>query len=106
MVAVFVAREQLKHPEHWQRIVKHLLEESKPELEKYFDQNQVKYYSNKTNFMLVEPADPVTAYKYLKENKILVRPMGSPISHTFRMSLRMMPEMKRFMEVYSRFLDA
>ena len=105
VVAVFAAREQLKNPEHWQRIVKHLLEESKPALEKYFDQHQVKYYSNKTNFMLVEPPDPVAACKYLKENKILVRPMGPPISHTFRMSLRMMPEMQRFMEVYSRFLD-
>ena len=105
VVAVFAAREQLKHPEHWQRIVKHLLEESKPALEKYFDQHQVKYYSNKTNFMLVEPPDPVAACKYLKENKILVRPMSPPISHTFRMSLRMMPEMQRFMEVYSRFLD-
>jgi hypothetical protein len=31
--------------------------------------------------------------------------MGPPISHTFRMSFRMMPEMQRFMEVYSRFLD-
>ena len=105
LVAVFAAREQLKHPEHWQAVVKHLLEESKPALEKYFDQHKVKYYSNKTNFMLVEPKDPTAACKYLKENKILVRPMGPPISHTFRMSLRMMPEMLRFMEVFSKFLN-
>ena len=106
IVAVFAAQEQLKHPEQWQRIVKHLLEESKPALEKYFDQHHVKYFANRTNFMLVEPQDPAAAYKYLKENKILVRPMRPPISHTFRMSLRMMPEMLRFMEVYSRFLNS
>ena len=106
VVAVFAASEQLKHPEHWQGIVKHLLEESKPALEKYFAENKVKYYSNQTNFMLVEPPDPAAAVKFLKENKILVRPMGPPISHTFRMSLRMLPDMQRFMEVYSRFLNA
>jgi len=105
MVAVFAAREQLKHPEHWQGVVNHLLEESKPALEKFFDEHQVKYYSNKTNFMLVEPQDPVAACKFLKENKILVRQMRPPISHTFRMSLRMMPDMQRFMEVYGRFLN-
>jgi histidinol-phosphate aminotransferase len=105
VVAVFAAREQLQRPEHWQGIVKHLLEESKPALENFFDENQVKYYSNKTNFMLVEPEDPVAACKFLKDNKILVRPMGPPISHTFRMSLRMLPDMQRFMEVYSRFLN-
>ena len=105
VVAVFAAREQLKHPAHWQGIVKHLLEESKPALEKFFDEHGVKYYSNNTNFMLVEPPDPAAACKYLRENKILVRPMGPPISHTFRMSLRMLPDMQRFMEVYSRFLN-
>ena len=106
VIAVISAREQLKCPEHWQKVVKHLLEESKPALEKFFDQNQVKYYSNQTNFMLVEPKDPVAAVKFLRENKILVRPMSPPISHTFRMSLRMMPDMRRFMEVYSRFIKA
>ncbi len=106
VVAVFAAREQLMNPEHWQGIVKHLLEESKPALEKYFDENKVKYFSNQTNFMLVEPQDTVAAVKFLKENKILVRPMSPPISHTFRMSLRMLPDMHRFMEVYSRFLKS
>ena len=56
--------------------------------------------------MLVEPHNIVKAITFLKENKILVRPMNQPISHTFRMSLRMMPDMRRFMEVYSRFLNA
>ena len=43
--------------------------------------------------------------KFLKDNKILVRTMNPPIAHTFRMSLRMMPEMQHFMEVYSRYLN-
>ena len=106
MAAVIVAIEQLKHPEYWQGIVKHLLEKSKPALEKFFDERQVKYHSNKTNFMLVESKDPATTCKFLKDNKILVRQMSPPISHTFRMSLRMLPDMKRFMEVYSRFLKS
>ena len=56
--------------------------------------------------MLVEPHNIVKATTFLKENKIIVRMMSAPISHTFRMSLRMMPEMLRFMEVYSRFLNS
>ena len=106
LVAVLAAREQLNHPEHWQGVVRHLMDESKPALEKYFDEQQVKYYSGAANFMLVEPHNIVKATTFLKENKILVRMMSSPISHTFRMSLRMMPDMRRFMEVYSRFLNS
>jgi len=79
--------------------VKHLLEESKPELEKFFDEHQVKYHSNKTNFLLVESKDPVVTCKFLKDNKILVRQMRAPISHSFRMSLRILPGMEHFMEV-------
>ena len=33
MVAVLAAREQLNHPEHWQGVVRHLMDESKPALE-------------------------------------------------------------------------
>ena len=105
-VAVLAAREQLNLPEHWQKTVRHLMDESKPALEKYFDEKQVRYFSSKANFMLVEPPDVQDACKFLMENKILVRPMRPPISHTFRMSLRMMPEMHRFMEVFTRYLNS
>ena len=105
VVAVLAASEQLKHPEHWQKMVRHLMDECKPAIEKYFDEMQVRYFSSKANFMLVEPPDVQHAYKFLIDNKILVRPMRRPISHTFRMSLRMMPEMQRFMDVYTRYLN-
>ncbi len=106
IVAVLAAREQLNHPEHWQNMVRHLMDECKPEIEKYFDEKGVRYFPSKANFMLVEPPDVKHAYKFLIENKILVRPMKSPISHTFRMSLRMMPEMERFMDVFTRYLNS
>ena len=106
IVAILVAREQLRHPENWQCVVRHLLEKSKPALIKFFDSNHVKYYLSEANFLLVEPKDALVAINYLKENKILVRQMSPPISHTFRMSLRMMPDMKHFMEVYSRYLKS
>ena len=81
------------------------MDECKPAIEKYFDEMQVRYFSSKANFMLVEPPDVQHAYKFLIDNKILVRPMRRPISHTFRMSLRMMPEMQRFMDVYTLYLN-
>ena len=106
IVAVLAAREQLKIPEHWQKIVSHLMDESKPAVEKYFDEMQVRYFPSKANFMLVEPPDVQQAYNFLMENKILVRPMRAPIAHTFRLSLRMMPEMRHFMEVFTRYLNS
>ena len=75
-------------------------------LEKYFNEKQVRYYSSNANFMLVEPPDVQHACKFLMENKILVRPMRPPIDHTFRMSLRTMQEMQRFMDVFTRYLNS
>ena len=105
LVAVLAAREQLNHPGDWQKVVRHLMDESKPALEKYFGERQVKYYSSTANFLLVEPQNVAEVSEFLKKNKILVRTMNPPIAHTFRMSLRMMPEMQHFMEVYSRYLN-
>jgi len=104
-VAVLAAREQLNHPEYWQNMVRHLMDKCKPKIENYFDEKGVKYFSSKANFMLVVPPNVQHAYKFLMENKILVRPMKSPIAHTFRMSLRMMPEMERFMKVFTCYLN-
>ena len=106
VVAVLAAREQLNNPEHWQKMVRHLMDDCKPAIEKFFNENQVRYFSSTANFMLVEPCDAQQACKYLMENKILVRPMRPPIAHTFRMSLRMMPDMQRFMDVFSRYLNS
>ena len=82
------------------------MNESKPALEKYFDEKQVRYFSSKANFMLVEPPDVRLACKFLMENKILVRLMSPPIDHTFRMSLRTMQEMQRFMDVFTHYLNS
>jgi len=106
IVAILAAKEQLEHPSNWKGVVKHLLEESKPALVKFFDSNHVKYYLSEANFLLVEPKDPIEAFNFLKKNKILVRLMSPPISHTFRMSLRMMPDMIKFFEVYGRYLKS
>ena len=106
VVAVLAAREQLNNPENWQKMVRHLMDESKPAIEKYFDEKQVRYFPSKANFLLVEPSDAQQACKFLMENKILVRPMRLPIVHTFRMSLRTMPEMQRFMDAFTRYLNS
>ena len=82
------------------------MDESKPAIEKYFDEKQVRYFSSNANFMLVEPSDVQQACKFLMENKILVRHMRPPINHTFRISLRTMQEMQRFMDVFTRYLNS
>ena len=106
VVAVLAAREQLDHPKHWRNMVRHLMVECKPAIEKYFEEKQVRYFPSKANFMLVEPGDAKNACKFLMENKILVRLMKPPIAHTFRMNLRTMPEMHRFMDIFTSYLDS
>jgi histidinol-phosphate aminotransferase len=102
MAAIVAARAQLENPEEWQRVVRHLMDEVKPALERYFQENGVKFYPGEANYLLVEPAGGASpAVEFLKEKGILVRPMRPPIDHLFRMNLRQMEDTQRFMEVFA-----
>ena len=103
--AVVAAKTQLENPHSWQFVVKHLMQEVKPEVECFFEKKGVRYFPSRANFMLVAPPDVEKAVEYFKTHGVLVRPMRPPLEHTIRLSLRMMPEMKRFMEIFGNYLN-
>ena len=101
MAALVAARALLQDRESWQELVQQLMVVSKPALEQFLIEHRVRFYPGEANFLLVEPKGGATpAVSYLKEQGILVRPMRPPLEHCFRMSLRRMNEMERFLEVF------
>jgi len=105
MAAIIAARTQLKAPETWKAHVHHLMTEAKPALESFFQKHEVRFYKGDANFMLVAPKRPVTAVQFLREHKILVRPMSAPIAHTFRMNVHPLKGTLHFMSVYRSYLQ-
>ena len=103
--AVVGAKYQLEHPQEWQTLTRHLMDEVKPALESFFNTNKVRFHPSSANFMLVEMENAKDTVEFLKSKNILVRHMRPPIDNTFRMSLRKMPEMKHFMNIFKEYLD-
>jgi histidinol-phosphate aminotransferase len=103
--AIIGAKYQLEHPQDWKPLVRHLMDEVKPALESFFKINKVHYHPSSANFMLVKMKNAKDVVKFLKSKDILVRQMRPPIDNTFRMSLRKMPEMKHFMNIFQKYLE-
>ncbi len=105
MIALVAARAQFAHPQPWQRIVREIICEAKPTLERFFEARGVAYFKGAANFMLVAPDEVEAAIDYLKAHKILVRPMRPPIAHTFRMSIGTSSQTRQFIETFTDFLN-
>ena len=104
MVALVAARAQLERPQIWQERIRHIMEESKPTLERFFDESGVTYFKGAAHFMLVQPKNVQETLEFLKTNGILVRPMSSPIEHTFRVSVGTLEQTQYFILVYKKYL--
>jgi histidinol-phosphate aminotransferase len=105
MAAIVAAQVLLADPQPWQQLVSHLMWEVKPRLESFLLDEGVKFYPGEANFFLVEPERGVTAaVAYLKKQGILVRAMRPPLEQCFRMNLRKMGEMEKFIIVFRDFL--
>lgn len=103
--AIKAAEAQIDHQDEWQAYVREVMNQSKPLLERFFNENSVFYYPGAANFMLVRPPKRDEAVAYLKEKGILVRPMVAPaINDTFRISIGTVEEIKRFIDVYRSYL--
>lgn len=105
MLAVVAAEAVLDEQEEMQRRVRHLMDESKPALEAYFQKRGVTYFPSKAHFMLVASDRKAELVDHLHRHHLMVRPQGPPLENTFRMSVRTLPEMQHFMDVFDAFLD-
>jgi len=105
--ATLVAETQIDFPDAWKEYVHEVMNVSKPRLERFFDENGVRYYPGAAQFMLVQPQDRDGAVQYLKDHGILVRPMVAElIRHTFRMNIGTLEQTEQFIEVYKAFIEA
>ena len=105
MIALVAARAQLIHPQPWQQIIREIMREAKPSLERFFEEQGITCFKGAANFMLVAPDNVAAAIDYLKAHKILVRPMHPPIAHTFRMSIGTLLQTRQFIEIFTDFLN-
>ncbi len=105
MMAAVAAEAVLDEREEMLRRVRHLMEEAKPALEAYFQKRGVRYFPSKAHFLLVAPDRTPELVEHLHRNDIRVRPQGTPLDHTFRMSVQPLSEMQRFMGVFDDFLE-
>ncbi len=105
-VAVVAAEAQLDHPEAWQAYVREVMEQAKPMVERFLSEHGVPFYPSAANFLLVRPDDVQRAHAHLRDNGILVRPQRGVVADCLRMSIGTVAEMRRFMEVWSRYPGA
>lgn len=95
--AIVAAEAQLENPSEWKKYVNEVMNESKPLLEKFFNEHKIDYYPGAANFMLVRPKNRDASVNYLKQQGILVRPMIAPgIEDTFRVTIGTVKDTERF----------
>jgi len=102
--AICAALEDLGYVKKYAREV---MKKSKPKLEKFFRKNNVKFWPNSANFLLVKPKNQKKAIKILKSEGILVRQReDSNIKGTIRVSIGTLKDTNRFIKAYSKVLKS
>lgn len=101
-VAISAALEDVEYVRSY---VREVMGKSKPKLEKFFKENNVKFWPAKANFLLVKPDNAEKAFEILKSEGILVRPRKGPnIEGTIRVSIGTLKNTDRFINAYSKVL--
>jgi len=100
--AILAALDDLEYVRNY---VKEVMEKSKPKLEKFFRENNVKFWPSGANFLLVKPKNQERAIKILQSEGILVRPRKGPnIEGTIRVSIGTLKDTELFIKAYSKIL--
>lgn len=102
-VAISAALEDVEYVRSY---VGEVMEKSKPKLEKFFQENNVKFWPSAANFLLVKPDNQERTLEILKSEGILVRPRKGPnIEGTIRVSIGAIKDTERFIKAYSKILE-
>lgn len=101
--AICAALEDL---DYMRKYIKEVMKESKPKLEKFFRENNVKFWPSAANFLLIKPDNQEKALEILQSQGILVRPRKGPnIEGTIRVSIGIVKDTERFIKAYSKILE-
>ncbi|MDH4249327.1 MAG: histidinol-phosphate aminotransferase family protein [Deltaproteobacteria bacterium] len=103
-LAVVAAEAALDDPAPWRGYVAEVMLKAKPSVERFLKEHGVFFVPSQTNFLLIRPDSAAEACQFLESHGILVRPQKKPIADMFRMSIGTMPDMQRFMQVFSTYL--
>lgn len=95
----------LEDVEYMRGYVREVMEKSKPKLEQFFRENNVKFFPSAANFLLVKPDNQKNILEILESEGILVRPRSGPnIEGTIRVSIGTLEDTERFIRAYSKLL--
>lgn len=101
-VAICAALEDIEYVRNY---ITEVMEKSKPKLEKFFKENNVKFWPSAANFLLIKPNNQKRALEILQSQGILVRPRKGPnIEDTIRVSIGILKDTDRFIKAYSKVL--
>lgn len=93
----------LKNLSGLKNYVSEVMTKSKPMLEKYLNQKNIKYYNSNVNFILVKPNNPEKVFNHLKTNNILTRPRtGSVIEGTIRITIGTIKQTKKLIKILNK----
>lgn len=82
-----------------------VMEKSKPMVESFFEKQKIPFYPSGSNFVLFKPQNANLVYEKLREKSTLVRPRSGPnINGTLRVTIGTVPQMKKFISVYEKYI--
>lgn len=101
MPAYVAAEAALDDLRTMQKYVDEVMKVAKPQVEKFFTDNNIQYYKSSANLILFKPESPDFVEKVLRENGILVRPQNKPgIEGTIRVTVGTATQAEYFIKVY------
>lgn len=73
-LAIVAARAALEHPQYTEHYVREVMDEAKPLLERFFDEQGVSYWPSAANYLWIFPENIEAIGQALSKDNILVRP--------------------------------
>jgi histidinol-phosphate aminotransferase len=86
-----------------QSYIQEVMQESKKQVEAFFQEHNIQFFPGAANFLLVQPDNVDTIVQALKEQGILVRPRKD-VPGTVRVSIGTKQDTKRFIQAYTALL--
>ncbi|EKD43475.1 MAG: hypothetical protein ACD_72C00261G0012 [uncultured bacterium] len=102
MVAYLGAMAALENLSVTKLYVNEIINQSRPLVEKFFRENNIKYFSSASNFVLIRPDNSKKVFGILKQNGVLVRLLNQQSSAgMIRVTVGTVSQMKIFINVYT-----
>lgn len=100
--AYYGAKAVLDNLEPYNDYINEIMNESKPLVEKFFQEKKIKYYQSDANFILFQPQQSTRdVYEVLRSFGLLVRPRnGTNIDNTIRLTIGTLEQMQAFISAY------